>query len=210
MKIEAHIEHGTLARLLRELSPVRIHMEPPEEGTRWLELDEPSLIQPVPGRGLRLEAAGRFRFDLWRIPLRMQIRRLVLVLEPVVIEHERSPRLAFAMELERGDLVGVPRAVERLLVRRINRALRPRDTRMVWGFGETLSHRFTMPRLEPIDGLSLEATTGDVRVDHESVHFSVTLEPDVHRHTLEEPEDGAAPSLPAAEGIDPRLLLATG
>lgn len=208
VKIEAHIEHGTLARLLRELAPVRIHMTPPDEGTRWLELDEPSLIQPVPGRGLRLEAAGRFRFDLLRVPLRVEIRRLRLLLEPVVVEKDRSLRLAFAMDIEEGDLVGVPSAIEAPLVRRVNRALSPQDTKLVWNFGETLSKRFALPpRLEPVDALSLAASAGEVVVDRDAVHFSIRLEPEVHRHELQPVDDDEERPPTPAEAIDPRLLL---
>jgi hypothetical protein len=210
VKIEAHIEHGTLARLLKELAPVRIHMTPPDEGTRWLELDEPSLVQPVPGRGLRVHASGRFRFDLWRVPVRFGIRRIGMLLEPVVVQREGQPRLAFAIELEEGDLIGVPRLVERPLVRRINAALQPRNTKLVWSFAETLSHHFGMPnRLEPIDGLSLDTSDGEVTVDREAVRFSIRLTPELHRSELTElttPE--ASPRPPAsAETLDPRLLL---
>ncbi len=206
VKIEAHIEHGTLARLLTELAPVRIHMTPPEEGSRWIELDEPSLVQAVPGRGLRIHASGRLRMDVWRVPLRLGIRRIRMLLEPVVVEREGKPRLAFAIELEEGDLVGVPRFVERPLVRRINALLQPRNTKLVWSFADTLTHRFDIPRrLEPVDALSLAATGGQVDVDDQAVHFSVELTPALHRAELSEPEEPDAPA--TTETLDPRLLL---
>ena len=212
MKIEAHIEHGPLARLLNELAPVRIHMTPPEEGTRWLELEKPSLVQAVPGRGLRVHAAGRFRFDLWRLPVRFGIRRVGMILEPVVVEREGSPRLAFAIELEEGDLIGVPAFVERPLVRKLNAVLQPRNTKLVWGFADTLTQTFDMPhRLEPLDALSLATTQGAVFVDREAIHLSVELRPELHRTALADPAsasegDAAAPA--SAETLDPRLLLA--
>jgi len=210
VKIEAHIEHGTLARLLRELAPVRIHMAPPEEGTRWLELDEPSLIQPVPGRGLRVHSSGRFRFDLWRVPLRLGIRRIGVLLEPVVVQREGSPRLAFAIELEEGDLIGVPRLVERPLVRRINAVLQPRNTKLLWSFADTLTQRFEIPaRLEPVEAISLDTTGGDVSVDEEALHFSVELSPELHRDELGAPDEPAESSRTpmTAETLDPRMLL---
>lgn len=185
-------------------------MTPPEEGTRWLELDEPSLIQPVPGRGLRVHSSGRFRFDLWRLPLRLGIRRIGVLLEPVVVSRDGAPRLAFAIELEEGDLIGVPKLVERPIVRRINTVLQPRNTKLLWSFADTLTHRFEMPRrLEPIEAVSLDTTDGEVSVDEEAVHFSVELTPTLQRDELatpDEPMESQRPPL-TAETLDPRMLL---
>lgn len=212
MKIEAHIEHSTFARLLSELAPVRIHMTPPDEGTRWLELEEPSLVQAVPGRGLRIIAAGRFRLDLMRIPVKVGIRRVAMVLEPVVVERDGSPRLAFAIELEEGDLVGVPRFVEKPLVRKLNSILQPRNTKLVWGFADTLTRSFEMPnRLEPLDAFALAATGGEVTVDRDALHLAIELRPELLRSELPEVEDsdseGDRPAPASAETLDPRLLL---
>ena len=198
MRLEAHLPHATLARLIRELAPVRIHMVPPEEGNRWLELDEPSLIQPVPGRGLRIQSTGRLRFDIGGVPLAVRIKALSLVLEPAVVgRRQKTPRLAFAIHLEEGDLAGVPAFLERPMIRRINAALNPESTKMVWAFVDTLTRRFELPdRLEPLDALALTATDGEIHVDEEGTHFAMELQPHFERSgELSEPDDDAfAPS----------------
>lgn len=176
MRVEAHIEHGTLNRLLHEIAPVRIHMTPPGEGNRWLELDEPSPVQPIIGRGVRLNAVGRFRFDMMGIPLSVRIQRISLVLEPRVVERNGTPLLAFAIDLEEGDLANVPKLFERPMVKRVNRALSPDNTKMVWAFGDTLTQRFLLPsRIEPLDALSVSSSEAEVTVDAKAVHFAFDL-----------------------------------
>ncbi len=182
MRVEAHLKHATLNRLICDIAPIRIHMAPPGGATRWLELDEPSLVQPVIGRGLRLHASGRFRFHLAGLPLTARIRRISLVLEPHLVEREGMPFLAFSIDLEEGDLAHVPKLFERPLVRRINRALSPKNTKMAWAFADTLTHRFVLPeRLEPLDSLAVASRDADVTVDAHAVHFAFDLALEVER-----------------------------
>ncbi|MAQ16423.1 MAG: hypothetical protein CMN30_16730 [Sandaracinus sp.] len=196
MRVEAHLSHATLARLIRELAPIRIHMAPPEEGTRWLELEEPSLIQPVPGRGLRLQSSGRFHFDVAGVPLNVRIKRLSLVLEPQIAERDGRRCMVFAIDLEEGDLANVPKLLERPLVKRLNHALSPKNTKMTWNFSETISNRFELPdRLEPLDALAIASRDAEVTVDAEALHFVFALELHIERKGELSPVD--------ADGLDP-------
>ena len=198
MRVEAHLPHSTLARLIRELAPVRIHMTPPQEGNRWLELEEPSLIQPVPGRGLRVKSKGRFRFDVAGVPLTVRINALSLVFEPKVVTRGGKSRLAFAIDLEEGDLANVPKLLERPLIKRVNHELSPKNTKMAWNFSDSLTNRFELPdQLEPLDAITMAAGEAQVTVNAEAIHFAFELLPHIERKgelVDRDDDDGLDPS----------------
>ncbi|MFW6067073.1 MAG: hypothetical protein ACOC97_01955 [Myxococcota bacterium] len=190
MEFTSTLRREDIEQLLREFAPIRIHMTPTDEDRRWLELEAPRRIEMVPGRGVRILTSGRARYDLLGIRFPIRIRKLQAVLEPVVVQAEGTDhRLAFAIDIEGGDLVAVPALLDRIVVGRVNQALNPRDTRMVWTFGETLTRSFSMPeRLEPLDRLNLRVCDGLVEVDDRQVVFRIGLDASLSRHK-ERPTD---------------------
>ena len=214
MHVETFVDAPTLERLVRQLAPVRIHMTPPEEQERWVELEEPSLCELVPERGLRVVTRGRFRIRLAGFAPTFRIRRVQLVLEPLVRVRDDRAELAFAIELEGGDVARVPRFLDRRIVARVNAALTPKDTRLVWGFAETLSGSFGLtPRLEPLDRFEVEAGRGKVEVSEDGVRFRVGLDPELTRAGALDPggdlEGPGEPRPATSELLLPRVAMET-
>lgn len=187
MEFKTTLHRQDIEQLLREFAPIRIHMTPTDEDRRWIELDVPRHIEMLPRRGVRILTSGRARFTVAGIRFPFRIRTLRAVLEPVVVQGDQGHRLAFAIDIEAGDLASVPDFIDQTIVQRINRALNPRDTRMVWPFGATLTRSFQMPeRLEPLDRFHLRVGDGSVEVDEEKIVFTIDLDAELSR-TAERP-----------------------
>lgn len=185
MEFATTLYRANIERLLNEFAPIRIHMTPKDEDRRWIELEPPSRIEMVPDRGVRVVTRARVRYTVAGIRVPLRIRRLQALLEPVVVQAgETGHRLAFAIDIESGDLVGVPDVIDGLIVGKVNQALNPRDTRMVWAFGQTLTRSFEMPeRLEPLNRLQLAVDDGAVDVDDEKIVFRIGLDASLSRHS---------------------------
>jgi hypothetical protein len=114
---------------------------------------------------------------------------VILMIPEVISASTARQSLAFRLEVEEADLANVPAIVDGALVTRVNEALTPETTRMIWHFGNALDRRTALPaRLEPLDALVTKVTGGAVGVDDQRVCFSLRLALEVKRHR-ERPTD---------------------
>lgn len=196
MLVETKVRFDTLERLLVELAPLRIHMAPKEENSRWLELEEPTEFQPIPGRGLRIATHGRARFEIGGIPLQFRIKRIQIVLEPVIRVRGGRPELAFGIDIEDGDLGGIPSLLETMVLKRVNKALTPKASKMVWKFGESLTRSFALPdRMEPEQRFGMKVDRGEIEVTAEDFTYRMYVDPRILR-------DGPLPEIGDEDGDD--------
>lgn len=183
MHIETTLTLEDLTQLLHELTPLRIHMSGPEGPERWLELEPPRKVSLEPGVGARVVTSGRFRYTKGHVPFAAEIREVRLLLEPRVVDDGPDGlRLAFAIDIEHGDLVMVPEAIDSGIVAIVNEALTPRATKLVWRFSDTLATELELsPRMQPVDRLTTTVTGGETKVDEATVRFKVRLRAKLHR-----------------------------
>ena len=184
MHLEAVLELEDAVSLLNEFTPIKIHLAPPEENKRWLELESPRDISFVPGRGLRAACSGRVRLALAGLTVPIGIRHVTLVLEPKIRENgDGTEVVSFFLEIEEADLVHVPDLIDRAVVSKVNAALAPRTTHMVWGFGSSLTAELPMPgRLQPLDQLEVLPAGGEVEITETAVRFRIHLDAHLTRH----------------------------
>src|SRR5690349_8395744 len=98
MQLEVTLDRGEIARLLREFAPIRIHLTPTDEDRRWLQLDEVSHVELVPGRGVRVQSKGRVCYGVGQMRPKLGIKNVVALLEPKVMSANSSGyTLAFAI-----------------------------------------------------------------------------------------------------------------
>lgn len=178
MHVELALTLQNVRELLLSFAPIRIHFTERDEDRRWIELDTPSEISLVPGRGVRAVCSGRVRYEVvsgLKVPL--AIRRLQVVLEPQVVAlNPTRQRLEFRLIIEAGDLENVPGVVDRAIVSKAGEALTPQATHMYWDFTDTFAQSIAMPeRLEPLDRLALSSSGAEVTVTETSlrVRFEV-------------------------------------
>ncbi|MGB0680960.1 MAG: hypothetical protein ACPGUV_15025 [Polyangiales bacterium] len=182
MQLIAVIGKEELREALEQITPLRIHLSPPEGFERWIELDPPKNLAFVPGDGVRFETSGRLRYETAVVPLGTEVRDVQVLLQPRVVrpkgqkKAKASPRLVFAVELSHGEIQAVPQFLDAGFLRIVNKALTPRASKLVWDFSDTLSNQAEMsPRLQPLEQVETVVEGGAVEVREDAIHFSVEI-----------------------------------
>lgn len=190
MDLEVRLTRDFLNGLLHQFAPIRLHLTPADEDRRWVELEQPDVVELVPEIGLRIQSNGRLRYKMAGISVPLTIRRIELLLAPKVLTPAPDDfRLAFELRIENADLELVPGLVDQALSGRINELLRAEVTPLVWDFGKTFNKTVRMPeRLEPLSHLLLHARGGQIRVDRGVVSLRIALAASLSR-SKERPTD---------------------
>jgi hypothetical protein len=177
MLIDVCITRAEVIALLGQVAPIRIHLTETDEDRRWIEFEPPSSVEFVAGQGVRITAHGRLRYELLGVRIPGTIRSVQLLLCPKLDTDDEGRRtLAFDIEIEDGDLSGVPGFIDGAIVQKVNAATTPRTTGMVWHFGRTFNFRAGMPsRLEPLDAFLAEVENATVQVDEGHVRLRIQL-----------------------------------
>ena len=164
MDIDLVLSAEQIVALLREATPVRIHLTEKDEDTRWVELERPTEVTLVPDVGIRIVSSGRIRYELAGIALPFSIRRVQLLFEPKLVSVAGEPeRIDFKLSLEAADLENIPGVAERMLMTAVNELLAPERLGTVWNFGRMLDKSLVMPeRYEPLNQFLLRAPLGRV------------------------------------------------
>ncbi len=104
------------------------------------------------------------------------------MLEPVIRVRKGHPELAFAIDIEKGDLGGIPSMLENMLLKRVNKALTPKASKMVWKFGESLTRSFALPdRMEPQQRFGMKVDRGEMTVTAEDFTYRMFIDPRILR-----------------------------
>jgi hypothetical protein len=177
MDIDVVLGIKDIVGLLREATPLRIHLIDRDEDRRWVELEQPSEISLVPNLGIRVVSSGRIRYEIAGIQLPFVIRRLQLLLQPAVVPaggtHER---LDFKLGVEQADLENVPALADRMLVSAVNDALSPERLGTFWSFGRMLERALHLPeRFEPLHQFLLQDPAGQVTITDTEVRLRLRL-----------------------------------
>jgi hypothetical protein len=177
MLIELALGLEDIVALLREATPLRIHLTDTDEDRRWVEIEPPSDVALVPHVGLRVVSHGRIRYELAGLQLPFTIRRLQILFEPVVVSSGAEERLDFKLSIEQADLELVPSFGERALINAVNEALEPARLGMLWPFGRLLERALPLPaRFEPLRDFLLQGPMGTVSVTANELRFRLNVD----------------------------------
>jgi hypothetical protein len=192
MKIDLQLSRASIAKVIHDFAPVRIHLTPTDEDRNYIELEEPTVIQMVPDRGVRVVCSGRVRYALGPVALPLSMRRLSVLLVPEIVRGRRGrPALGFGIEIEDSDLELVPGLIEGAIAHRVNPALTPTVSPLRFELGEALTKAFQLPeRLEPLDTFGIKARDASIAIDEEGLTLSIALELNIRRRK-ERPTDDA-------------------
>lgn len=177
MLIDFTLTLDEISALLREATPLRIHLTEKDEDRRWVELESPTEVTLVPHVGLRAVSSGRIRYEVAGIKLPVSIRRIQILLEPEVVPPGAGhQRLDFKLRVEAADLELIPELGERVLINVVNEALAPARLGMSVPFARLLERRVSLPeRFEPLEQLRLGAALGAVQVTELELRFQLQL-----------------------------------
>jgi hypothetical protein len=190
LALDIELGRNRIETLLRSFAPVRIHLTPYDDDTRFIEIGEPEEVSMIPDRGIYVRAAGMLRYKFAGVELERDIRSVELVLEPIIVGESRSSRLVFDIEILRSDIVGVPSVLDQAVVNKVNGRLDWKHTKLTWSFGQTLTTSITIPeRIEPLDQLLTHVGTSRVHIGHDGIRLEVGIVPTLTRLRAQPTDD---------------------
>lgn len=182
MFLEAHLDEFTITKLINDATPIRIHFTQSDDDQRWIELATPSSVDLIAGKGVRVVSSARVHYAWGGFKPEIAIRRIVLMLRPVVKRGQEGLELRFRLDIEDADLVNVPSLVDAGIVGIVNAAITPMHTKMIWAFEKALSKSFPLPeRLEPLECFCLKATGGSATVEDDHLRLRVAFAAEMTR-----------------------------
>ncbi len=194
MKMTLSIPRDDLFRFIRQAAPIRIHLTSTDDDSKWIELELPEELEMVPGEGVRVTTHGRLRYEVAGMKVPLKIRTATFMLKPTLVTtSDMQERIAFAIDILHGDLEKIPDFIDRGLIHKVNKALTPEASQMVWDFRESLANTFEMPeRLEPLGHLALSARGATVLVTDQALELVLDLRAELSR-LRERPVTGPPP-----------------
>jgi len=178
MFIHASLSEAEVAALLDQMLPTEISFGKGQSRKGSLVLARPAQVRFLPGVGVRLSCRGQFtwRFGLGLGPLTIGMKRLQLLLSPVVERTRAGWSLAFRMRIEDAEFDMVPAFIERSAVDILNQALIDNKIALRWDYQEALTRSFDLSEwLQPIETMTITTTEASVRVLDRELQFDLPL-----------------------------------
>src|SRR5262245_19882591 len=107
MRLEAHLTTGDLQDALYQLTPMAVSLDP-DSPSRRLSIKPPREVSLLDGQGLRVVLDLQLQWDLIGVRLPVTLRRVSLLLKPVIELIEGQPALVFVPQLQEADLSAIP------------------------------------------------------------------------------------------------------
>jgi hypothetical protein len=193
MDVDVTLHREEIIELLASVAPLRIHLTEGDEDRRWVELERPSDVQFIPGRGVRIVTHGRLRHELGGVGLPFGLRRVQVLFEPGVVQGHHGQRVDFRLTVEEADLENVPGLVENVIIPKVNQALEPERLGMYWELTGALTRSLGLPeRFEPLDRFATTAKSARLTVTQDAVILRLSVGLGVSR-TSPRPIDGPKP-----------------
>jgi hypothetical protein len=175
MKLHAVITREELLTFAAEWLPLKLLLGDSSNEERFLQLTEPSRIEVITGKGLRISCRAQIRWPVlgWSVPV--TARQLSVLLEPAIEQREGQPALVFRVQLEQADLAAVPARLDAAIRDGVNRALAQR-VKPAWNFGSMLTRSIAMPAvLATTASIELEVAYGNVAVTDVGFEFELAV-----------------------------------
>ena len=178
MWLEAIITEEDLTEMLRELLPVKIHLNP-QEGEddppeRWLLLQTAREVTLVPDRGLRVTCPAELMWTIAGMSPTVNIDELSVLLRLQVVEKHKGHVLEVQLEVEEAEFHRLPQFVDTTIIRAVNVALA--DKKIPWNFTETLTRTVGLGKtLEPIETLKIAVVWGKTRITADALGLVVSF-----------------------------------
>ena len=173
MKFTAAFTREELVRFVSEWLPLKVLLGDFKKEDRYLSLSDPTAIELLPGKGLRLACRAQIRWPIMGLTVPITARELIVVLRPAITTPGGQPALSFGIQIERADLSAVPARLDTALTEALNRALAQR-AKLQWEFGKMLTRSVPLPlMLTTTDSIDLLCDHGVVAVTEEGFTFEL-------------------------------------
>jgi hypothetical protein len=171
--ITAVLDRGMIEQLLFELTPLKVMLGDGTDQGRHFSIDRPSLIEFIPGRGVRFRTSAHAQWTLAGLAIPLTVESATLVLTPSLADG----KLLFNIKLEELDVKNVPAMIEKKLVPLINEALDAFEGPLDWNYKKTLSVRLAIPpKALPLEAFTLTPGVASLEVTQDSLKITLALE----------------------------------
>ena len=175
MKFTAALTREEIVRFVSEWLPLKVLLGDLKKEDRYLSLSDPTAIELLPGKGLRLACRAQIRWPIMGLTVPITARELIVVLRPTIAILGGHPVLGFGIQIERADLSAVPARLDTAITEALNRALAER-AKLKWEFGKMLTRSVPMPlMLTSTESIDLFCDHGVVAVTEDGFTFELAM-----------------------------------
>jgi hypothetical protein len=176
-QITALLDLATLEQMLSELLPLHVRLGDHGGPDRYFSVDEPTLVELIEGRGLRVRASAKAHWTLGGMPIPLTIDSIIFMLEPQIAPPPEPGKLLFKLKVEALGLKNVPGFIEESMVPLINEGLAVLEGAIGWDYAKTLNIKKEIPPLAaPLEAFTLAAGKAHIAVTKEAVILQLGLE----------------------------------
>ena len=176
-QVTAVLDLATLEQLLGELTPLSVRLGDQGGPNRYFTIDRPTLLEFIPGRGLRIRTSAHAHWTLAGVPIPLTIESATLVLEPSLAPPPAAGKLLFTLKLEELEVKNVPNMIEATLMPLINEGLAVLEGPLGWDFAKTLGVKIPIPpKAAPLESFTLSAGSSSVEVTSEAIVMKLALQ----------------------------------
>jgi len=179
MWLEAVITEKDLVELVRQLLPVKVHLNHETEGEekppeRWLLLQPAKEVRLIPDQGLRVTCPAEIMWSIAGMSPTVKLDELSVLLRPQVVDKHKGPVLEFQIEVEETDFHSLPEFIDATIAKAINAALAAK--KIPWDFTETLTRTVGLGKtMEPIEGLKIAVVWGKTRIGSDALTLAISF-----------------------------------
>ncbi|MDP9036776.1 MAG: hypothetical protein M3O50_18410 [Myxococcota bacterium] len=178
MWLEAILTKDDLHAIAAQFAPMRFRLG--DNGQ--LDLDEPTEVSMVPGRGIRIVCAATLHWPVLGMDVPVSIRSAAVVVSLEVEARGDGAALVFKPEIEHANVALLPAMVDGRVTSLVNQELAKKHVELAWNFERTLSHVFPLPEaLETTASLGLRVKAGAVKINVDALGFAVSFDTEVQR-----------------------------
>ncbi len=175
MQLCAVLTREDLADLVGEIAPFEVELS--RRPRRAVSLGAPSLVELVPGAGLRVRGDARFAWDALGMTIPVAVRRWQVLLAPLVVRQDGALALAFDPRLEALELGTGPGLVSDTIAQAVHSGLVAQKKKLVWAFGRTLSVCKALPeKVQPASRFELGPTDANVEVTDSEIRLTLRFD----------------------------------
>jgi hypothetical protein len=194
MHLTAHLSAGDFARVLAQLTPLRVSLDA-TKNSRFLALRPPEKVE-LTARGLRIVTDLQLQWDVIGLRVPVSMNGVSVLLTPSVIEQDGELVLLLGVKIEDADVSAIPGFLEGVLIDRVNDALARPEAAIVWPFMDTLDFMFQLPpQVRPRHRVRLFAPSGSVQLTQDALVLRVDWGLEVHPHDHPAPAPAGRDSL---------------
>jgi len=172
IQITATLDQPTLLQLLRELTPLTVHLGEGDDQSRWMLIQPPDSVVFLAGEGVRVHTSAKMQWTVASVPIGFSLLSVTILVKPSIVDG----KLNIMPVILEADLKNVPDLIDRTIVNIANAALAQQADKIGWNFTKTLSIRVPMPAaMAPLERFEMDAADAKLEMRADALWIGMSL-----------------------------------